>query len=65
MATFKSKILTSTSQLKAKAQELIDSGQMPSLEEWLDAVAAARKEYRVKILAARHAVAFSRRDNGS
>lgn len=55
-------MLTTPSQLRAKAQELIDSGKMPSLEQWLDAVAAARKEYRQQILDARHEKAFTRRD---
>jgi hypothetical protein len=35
----------------ASPHELLDSGQMPSLEKWLDAAAAAR-----------HAVTLTRRD---
>jgi hypothetical protein len=41
------------SELEAEAQRLIDSGQMPPLEELLQAVAETREKYRDQILAAR------------
>lgn len=39
--------------LQAEAERLIESGEMPSLEDLLSAVAEAREKYRPKILAAR------------
>ena len=42
------------SELDREAQRLIESGQMPSLEQLLTAVAQVREKYREKILAARH-----------
>ena len=37
------------SDLRAQAQKVIQSGQMPSLEDVLDAVAAARAKYKTLI----------------
>jgi hypothetical protein len=42
------------SDLDREAQRLIDSGQMPTLERLLNAVAQVREKYRDKILTARH-----------
>jgi hypothetical protein len=41
------------SDLRALAQELIESNRMPPLEDVLSAVADAREKYREPILAAR------------
>jgi hypothetical protein len=41
------------SDLEAEAQRLIDSGQMPSREQLLTAVAQVREEYRDQIFLAR------------
>jgi len=41
------------SELEAEAQRLIDAGQMPSLEELLQAIAETRAKYAPVILAAR------------
>lgn len=46
-------VLTPT-QLKAKAAELIASGDMPSIDQFLDAVLKVRKRYASKIKEARH-----------
>ena len=41
------------SQLKAKAAELIANGEMPSLDQFLDAVLKVRRKYAPKIKEAR------------
>jgi hypothetical protein len=41
------------SDLRNQAQQLLDSGRMPSLEEVLKAVSETRRKYRPMILAAR------------
>jgi hypothetical protein len=41
------------SDLRAQAQQLIDSGRMPSLDEVLKALSETRRKYRPLILAAR------------
>lgn len=41
------------SDLRAEAQRLIETGQMPTLAQVLEAVAEARKRYADKIIAAR------------
>lgn len=41
------------SDLRAEAQRLIETGQMPTLAQVLEAVAEARKKYADKIIAAR------------
>jgi hypothetical protein len=45
--------LISPSDLRAEAQRLIESGEMPSLERLLAAVAHTREKYREKMIAAR------------
>ena len=40
--------------LEREAQRLIDTGQMPSLQELLTAIGEVRNEYRDKILDARN-----------
>lgn len=49
------KLITPTD-LKNKAQELINKGEMPSLEEVLKAVGEVREKYRDKILVARNPI---------
>ncbi len=39
---------------RAQAQQLIDSGRMPSLDELLKVVVETRRKYRPMILAARN-----------
>ena len=39
--------------LRAEAQQLIETGQMPTFTQVLEAVAEARKKYADKIIAAR------------
>ena len=41
------------SDLRAEAQRLIDSGQMPSLDRLLATIAETREQYKDRILAAR------------
>jgi hypothetical protein len=41
------------SDLRAQAQQLIDSGRMPSLDELLKAVVETRRKYLLQILAVR------------
>jgi cytochrome c-type biogenesis protein CcmE len=41
------------SDLRAEAQRLIRTGQMPTLDQFLEAVAKAREKYRPQIIAAR------------
>lgn len=43
------------SDLKKQAEEMIARGEMPSLDEVLDAIAAAREKFAPKIEAARKA----------
>lgn len=45
--------LTSPAQLKREAAQLIANNEMPSLEEFLDALAETRKEFAPKIREAR------------
>src|SRR5450432_3290336 len=42
------------SMLREHAETLIESGEMPTLEQLLNAVAASREKYLSEILAARH-----------
>jgi hypothetical protein len=42
------------SDLRAQAQQLVNSGRMPSLDELLKAVFEARRKYVPQILAARN-----------
>jgi hypothetical protein len=52
MAKLKPKTIK-PSDLKREAERLIQSGEMPTLDELLDAVEAVRERYRAQILRAR------------
>jgi hypothetical protein len=49
-----SELLTLPSELRAKAQELIEKGETLSLEEFLNSVEEVRAEFRDKVLEARN-----------
>jgi len=52
MAKLKPKTIK-PSDLKREAERLIQAGEMPTLDELLDAVEAVRERYRTQILRAR------------
>jgi hypothetical protein len=52
MAKLKPKTIK-PSDLKREAERLIQAGEMPTLDELLDAVEAVRERYRAQILRAR------------
>lgn len=58
MKTPKTNLIKPTD-LRAQAQELIESNKMPSLKDVMSAVAEAREKYRDRILAARHSQELS------
>ena len=54
MAEQEAEKLIAPSDLRKTAAELVNQGQLPSLEELLAAIADTRKKYSQKIIDARH-----------